>query len=119
MRLLVVIAVVEDSDGLRVATGRLLRAAGYQTGLFASAEAYLAAPRAPARHCLVLDVHLPGMSGFDLLRHLRAHPPVPPIVFTTADRSVAAEAERLGCDAVLLKPVLAETLLSTLSALVE
>ena len=88
-----VVAVVEDNDGLRLSVGRLLRAGGYDTALFESAEAYLAAPPKSA-HCLLLDIHLPGMSGLDLQRHLRAQPNARPIILTTADRSLAEHAER-------------------------
>ena len=63
------IVVVEDDSGLRVAIGRLLRAAGYKTALFESAEAYLAAPPVGIA-CLLLDLQLPGMSGMELERHL-------------------------------------------------
>ena len=45
---LMLVVVVEDDNGLRVAFGRLLRAAGYETSLFESAEAFLAAPPAEA-----------------------------------------------------------------------
>lgn len=103
-QLSLMIAVVEDNEGLRVALGRLLRAAGYRTALYESAEAYLAAaPAAPV--CLLLDMNLPGMSGLDLQRHLRTRPSPPAIILMSADRSLADDAESLGCDAFFAKPV--------------
>jgi len=113
-----VVAVVEDHDGLRVALHRLLRTAGYDTALFNSAEAYLAAqPSMPV--CVLVDVRLPGMSGIELQRHLRAQPPVPRIILTTADRSLAEHAVELGVDAMLIKPVTREALLSTIASFLQ
>ena len=112
-----VVAVIDDNEELRIALGRLLHAAGYVTALFDSAEAYLAASP-PMPDCLLVDLHLPGMSGLDLQRHLRARPNTPRIILTTADPSRVDEAERSGCDAVLRKPLLSETLLSTVASCV-
>lgn len=114
-RIAIIVAVVEDHDGLRIALGRLLRTAGYDTALFESAEAYLAAPP-PMPVCVLIDTYLPGMSGLDLLKHLRAHPPAPPLVLTTADQSLAEHVASLGCDALLIKPVSSQALLSTVAS---
>jgi FixJ family two-component response regulator len=57
------IVVVEDDDGMRCALQRLLRASGFDTLVFESAEAFVSAQEARAPHCLVLDVRLPGTSG--------------------------------------------------------
>ena len=114
-----IVAVVEDFEGLRVAVGRLLRAAGYEIALFDSAEAYLAAP--PANPvCVLLDMHLRGMSGLDLQRHLQSNQSTPPpIILTTADRSFGDCARDLGCDALLIKPIPNELLLTTIASLVR
>ena len=114
-----IVAVVEDFEGLRVAIGRLLRAAGYEIALFDSAEANLAAP--PTNPvCLVLDMHLRGMSGLDLQRHLRSGQSAPvPIILTTADPSFRDCARDLGCDALLIKPLPNELLLTTIASFVR
>jgi len=98
------VAVVEDDAGLLAALGRALRAAGFATAAFRSAEDFLAAQPAAA-HCLVLDNHLGGMSGLDLQRHLRSHGSPLPIILMTAfdDAGARREAERLGCAAYLHK----------------
>ena len=113
-----IVAVVEDHEGLRNAVGRLLRTAGYETALFDSAEAYLSAPP-PAPVCVLIDTYLPGMSGLDLQQRLRAHPPAPPIILTTADHALAEHAASLGCDALLIKPVSSQALLSTVASFVQ
>jgi FixJ family two-component response regulator len=113
------VAVVEDHESLRVAIGRLLRAAGYETVLFDSAEAYLAEPPCEVA-CVLLDIGLPGMSGLDLHRHLRSDDSTSPaIILTTADRSLEGRGEVLGCDALLLKPVVPEQLLTAIGSLVK
>jgi FixJ family two-component response regulator len=98
------VAVVEDDAGLLAALGRALRAAGFATAAFCSAEDFLAAPPSGA-HCLVLDNHLGGMSGLDLQRYLRARGSVLPIILMTAfdDTGARSEAERLGCAGYLHK----------------
>lgn len=88
------------------AIGRLLRAAGYRAELFASAEACLQTDAAETATCLVLDVHLPGLSGFELTRLLLAAGSRSPVIFITAhdEEGVRDEAKRLGCAAYLRKP---------------
>jgi DNA-binding NtrC family response regulator len=66
------IAIVEDDASFRRALERLLCASGFEVHTFASAEEFLrsAVPESPA--CLILDIRLPGMSGFKLFDHLTA-----------------------------------------------
>jgi FixJ family two-component response regulator len=70
--------VVEDDAGMSRATGRLLRAAGFQTLAFVSAEALLQANALTREACLVLDIYLPGLSGFELHRRLVESSASPP-----------------------------------------
>jgi len=111
--------VVEDDDGARGALGRLLRAAGFETALFDSAESFIASRPARGCLCLVLDIHLTGMSGIDLQRRLRAEGSTLPIVMITGSRAeiVREYAERNGCFAFLLKPFSGETMLGVLATL--
>ena len=92
----VVVAVVEDDAPSRIALGRLLRAAGFEPALFESAEAYLDASPTPT--CIIVDVHLPGMSGIELQQRLRAADPAPPIIVTTSStkRSSGSARNRTG-----------------------
>jgi FixJ family two-component response regulator len=76
--------VVEDDAGMRAAIHRLLQVEGFQSLLFDSAEALLASGAASQAQCLVLDVHLPGLSGFELYSHLAGSGAAPPAVFITA-----------------------------------
>jgi DNA-binding response OmpR family regulator len=92
------IVVVEDDAGMSQAIERVLRAAGFTPVLFASAEAALEGGAAEAADGLVLDVHLPGISGFELYRRLVHSGKAIPVIFITARDEQAAreEAESLG-----------------------
>jgi FixJ family two-component response regulator len=68
------VAVVDDDGGVRGALARLLRAAGFNPVGYSSAESFLADPMRAQTDCLVLDVHLGGMSGLDLQERLTARP---------------------------------------------
>jgi FixJ family two-component response regulator len=100
------IAIVEDDSGMREALTRMLKAAGFEARGYCSAEAFLDDEPPDDPGCLVLDVHLPGVSGLELQRTLidsgRAHP----VVFITAHDTAAArkEADELDAVAFLTKP---------------
>jgi FixJ family two-component response regulator len=92
------IVVVEDDAGMKKAIERLLRAAGFQSVSFASAEELLQTEAADDAACLVLDIHLPGISGLELGRLLTSRRARPIIFITAQDEArLRYEAERLGC----------------------
>jgi FixJ family two-component response regulator len=93
------VAVVDDDENLRRSFARLLRAAGMQPFTYASAEAFLAEPVRPRFDCLVLDVHLPGMSGLQLHGKLNAEGYDSAVLFITAydDSASRKEAYAMGC----------------------
>ena len=100
------IAIVDDDASVRTALARRLRAEGLRVLSFASAQEYLAAARSSRVGCLVLDVHLGEMSGFELHEHLRsASTETPTILITAHDEISSAElARRSGPDGYLRKP---------------
>ena len=110
------IVIVEDDAGMSKAVGRLLRVAGFQAVLFSSAEALLETDAANSADCLVLDVHLPGLSGFELRRRLAGSGHAMPVIFVTAhdEPSTRAEAEGLGCSAYFRKPFNGRALLKAI-----
>lgn len=101
------VAVVDDDEEVRRALSRLLAAGGFTVNMYASAEEFLA--RAPGREpdCLLLDIHLTGMSGLELRRELLARGVVTPVVFITAldDPATMEAASRAQAAACLLKPL--------------
>ena len=112
-----VVAVVEDDGPSRTALGRLLWAAGFEPVLFESAEAYIEASAAPT--CIIVDVHLPGMSGIELQQRLRTAGPAPPIIVTTSSHQMVIQerAQQNGCAAFFWKPVDGNTLTATIASL--
>jgi FixJ family two-component response regulator len=111
------IVVVEDDAGMSKAIERLLRAAGFQSVSFASAEELLQTEAAESAVCLVLDIHLPGLSGLELRRILVASGRAKPIIFITGqdEPSLRDEAQRLGC-AYFRKPFEGKALLEAIRA---
>jgi FixJ family two-component response regulator len=78
------IAVIDDDASVRRALGRLLRSAGFVVETFATARDFLDTGHWAQTACLVLDIHLPGMSGFELQEYLAVSGASIPIVFITA-----------------------------------
>ena len=101
-----IIAIVDDEQGMLKAIERLLTARGFATQGFVSAEAFLDSRAAKDAACLVLDIHLGGMSGIELRRRLNAVRSTLPVIFITAvdDEAVQREAMEVGCVACLRKP---------------
>jgi len=110
------VAIVEDDAAVRKSLDRLLRANGYATCGFATAEEFLQSGIAESAIGLVLDIHLPGMSGIELRRNLLAAGSRLPVVFMTAvaDEAVRAEAHAVGCVGYLEKPFEAKRLTDAL-----
>ena len=114
------IVVVEDDIGMSKAIERLLRAAGFQSVSFASAEELLQTKTADVAACLVLDIHLPGLSGLELTRLLIESGRTKPVIFITGqdEPSLRDEALRLGCIDYFRKPFEGSALLKAIRAAV-
>ena len=112
-----VIAIVDDDKWMRKSLERLLKSAGYRSEAFISAEHYLAARNQEEIGCVILDIELPGMNGFELERFLAAENNRPPIVFVSAhdEPEVRDEAAHAGAVAFLGKPFDDNALLDALS----
>ncbi len=110
------IAVVDDEASVCTALGRLLRLADYEVAAFGSGEEFLASLAARRPACVILDVHMPGLSGFDVQSRLRtAHIEIP-IVFITAsdDLTLAQTALAAGGVRLLRKPFSSDDLLEAI-----
>jgi FixJ family two-component response regulator len=111
-----IIAIVDDDASVRRSLQRLVRAAGYGVEMFASAKDFLEwLPRGQAA-CLVLDVHMEEMSGFDLQERLAV-----PIVFITSldDDVTRTRIEKSGAAAHVRKPFDEDTVLSAIRRAVD
>jgi FixJ family two-component response regulator len=105
--------IIDDDPAVRDAIRLLLRTDGLTVAVFASAAAFLASPAVQQPGCLVLDVRMPGMSGLDLQKQLRARGCHTPILFITGhgDVPMAIRAMKGGAFDFLEKPFQGETLL--------
>jgi FixJ family two-component response regulator len=99
------IAIVDDDASLCHAMDRLLRAAGFQSFTYSSAEAFLQDGERARLDCILLDIQLTGMSGFELQDILAASGSTTPIIFITAydDPEARAQAQQTHCAAYLRK----------------
>jgi FixJ family two-component response regulator len=111
-----VVMVVDDDASMLKSITRLLTAYGFVTQTFTSAEALLAGGGTCAATCLLLDIHLGGISGIELNRRLSAAGSTCPIIFMTAidDEATRQEAIDAGCIAYLRKPFGANLLLDAI-----
>ena len=112
------IAVVDDEEPIRKALKRLLRAAGLEAEAYASGQEFLegAAKRPP--DCVLLDLHMPSMSGEQVLRQIRRMAASPPVVVITAHDSpeTSEQCFAAGAVAYLRKPLDDRLLLNAISA---
>jgi FixJ family two-component response regulator len=100
------IGIVDDDPSILRALQRLLGTVGFTAKTFASGEALLACDQLERLHCLILDIHLGGLSGFDLQERLATVQPQIPIIFITAldDALTRDRARRTGAVDYLRKP---------------
>ena len=96
-----------------MALGRLLRLADYKVAAYSSGEEFLASLDAVQPDCVILDVHMPRLSGFDVQSRLRSSHPGLPALFITAsdDPSLDRAASEAGGVRLLRKPFPSDELL--------
>jgi FixJ family two-component response regulator len=107
------VAVVDDDTSVRRALTRLLQSADLRVLTYASATEFLESGASSAPDCLILDIHLGGMSGLELLSRLRElGNSLPVLIITAHDNAQTREAAtQAGCTAYLRKPLDAKVLL--------
>ena len=112
------IFVIDDDAGVRDALRALLETRRFSVEEYDSATDFLGRTRDHAKACLVLDIHMPGMSGTELLQRLRERGECIPTVLMTGqrDRPSEAQAKALGVVALLDKPVAHQVLFQAIEA---
>jgi FixJ family two-component response regulator len=112
------IAVVDDEECVRKALERLLRSAGMAVETFPSGAEFMAAMPTHRPDCVVLDLHMPKLCGFDVQAQLAQMDRPPPVVVITGHDTPESRARALagGVAAYLLKPVDDSTLLDAIAA---
>ena len=103
----ILVMVADDSKVVRVKTSRLLTQHGYRVVLAEDGAQAARLIETEVPTVLVTDVEMPGLDGFALTRHVRAHPRasrIPIIMITSADERLKAAAAQAGVTLVLGKP---------------
>jgi two-component system, LuxR family, response regulator FixJ len=95
------VAIVDDDASVRAAIHGVLKSAGFEATPFASGEDFLAAYQVDHPACIITDIKMPGMSGFDLQKHLANDGNEVPVIFisshgTEKSRARAVEAGAIG-----------------------
>lgn len=102
-----ILLVVDDDDSVRRALGRLLTASGYVVETFASAQELLEREPLTVAGCLILDVHLPGLSGLELHDLLRSTGMEKATIFISGEEDVSSSIRAMKSGAIdfLTKPI--------------
>src|SRR3954468_24994873 len=109
-----VVFIVDDDISVRESLELLVRSEGWEAELFSSAQEFLARPRSLHPSCLVLDVHLPDLSGLDLQKRIASDRSDMPIIFITGygDVPMTVKAMKAGAVEFLTKPFADDVLLT-------
>jgi FixJ family two-component response regulator len=116
-----IVAIVDDDDSVRGTLKELLRAAGFSSQTFASAEDFLGSGSRKETACLITDIRMPGMSGLELQAKLNSEHCRIPTIFITAhgDEEMRFQALREGAVEFLPKPFDDEVLVESVRAALE
>jgi FixJ family two-component response regulator len=100
------IAVIDDDESFRVALVESLSSLGYRSDGYSCGEDYIRVVGDKSFNCIVTDIHMPGISGLDLMKHLSAGGSTTPFVLITArsDTNLEAKAAAAGAARLLRKP---------------
>ena len=116
-----VVFVVDDDISVRESVELLIRQAGWEPELFASAQEFLSRGRVSAPCCLVLDLSLPDLNGLDLQNRIASDQTEMPIIFITAygDVPTSVQAMKAGAVEFFLKPFGDDALLTAIQRAIE
>src|SRR3954468_20239615 len=116
-----VVFIVDDDISVRESLELLVRSEGWEAELFSSAQEFLARPRSLHPSCLVLDVHLPDLSGLDLQKRIASDRSDMPIIFITGygDVPMTVKAMKAGAVEFLTKPFADDVLLAAIAKAIE
>ena len=111
-----VVAIIDDDPGVLRGLKRVLDASHFATKVYDCGEAFLDNNSGTQVSCLVLDIHLGGISGIETRRRLRAMGSKIPVIFMTAHDSVTIRREAMdaGCAAYLQKPFSGQVLVDAI-----
>ncbi|MGZ5165155.1 MAG: response regulator transcription factor [Burkholderiales bacterium] len=115
------IAIVDDEVFVRRAVARIVRSAGYAVASYGSGHEFLKSLESSRPACVLLDLHMPPLNGFEVQAALVDSDYRIPVLFITADHceETVTRATDLGASACLRKPVDAEVLLEAIRTTVN
>jgi FixJ family two-component response regulator len=110
------ITIVDDDASVARALQRLVQSAGYLVETFASGPEFLGSMPSTRTACLVLDIYLEGMTGFELQERMKLDRLVIPIIFMTAhdDSTTRERIRRADTAGYLVKPFDGQVLLDAI-----
>ena len=116
----ILILIAEDDAAVRRSMQLLLRAHEYDVRAYTSGSALLSDPYALSGNCLVVDYRMPDVTGFDILRDLRAEGWLGAAILVTGyyGTDLVNRATQEGFDAVLEKPLMDQVLLNTIAGVI-
>ena len=116
-----IVAIVDDDPSIREGVGSLLRSVGWMVETFASAEEFVARPRANSPSCVLLDLQLPDLSGLDLQKWMIDAKLEIPVVFISGHGDIPASVRAMKAGAIefLTKPFDEEQLLQAITEAID
>jgi FixJ family two-component response regulator len=116
-----IVFVIDDDVSIRESLELLIRHAGWQTEVFASAQEFLRRPRPSTPCCLILDVSLPDLNGLDLQKRIAVDQTYMPIIFITGygDVPMTVQAMKAGAFEFLPKPFADDVVLNAIQQAIE
>ncbi|MGA9116667.1 MAG: response regulator [Bacteroidota bacterium] len=110
------ILVVDDEEALRMVLGSELQSEGYEVGLAAAGDEAITELHKKQYDLILLDIKMPGMNGFDVLKHVKENYPATKVIMLTgfADLKNAIESKKLGAEDFVSKPYDLVDLLTTI-----
>jgi FixJ family two-component response regulator len=111
-----IIHIIDDDASFRTAISDLLCACGYRVEHYQSAKHFLEKNTSDKPACILLDVHMPGLSGPQLQKHLAESGSALPIIFVTGDGDISTSVQTIkaGAENFLIKPIPKERLLKAI-----
>ena len=108
--------VIDDDESVRRSFGRLLRSVDLDVKTFSSAEEFLSDPRQDRDACILIDLRMPGLTGFDLQQRLLSQGIEIPVIVISAsdDPQTREQARQLGAVVFFRKPVDDQALLDAI-----
>lgn len=113
--------VVDDDTAVRDSLSLMLSLSDFNVQTYASGDDYLARPASEAPDAIVVDMHMPGMSGLELISLMKASGHTAPTLLYSGNMNadIQSDAERLGVNRVLTKPFPGTSFVEAVQALVE